>query len=414
MLPLDTFREIMGFNPWWFWGFSTSKVPASACNRPIPEYSWQDSDVAGRAELREALHQAQLRLAEYLNFQVEPTYLSEEVRAPKYFDNGVWRHTSASNAAGLFRGVRLSSGYIQAIGTEKHTLLKEVPVYLYDRDGDGLLDTFELTLTTTLTDPSRFAVYFNAQDRLDQEPISSRWRVQPIKVRFVSGKAVIMGRCWTIVRPILYEGYRQSGLDPNDETNYAAMLEVYDRTTETEGQTVDTSQAVLLWESLPHPSFCCCSSCTGVSYTGGEYDPASVGKAVARCGIRNAQTGHVLLGQAIRDSDGIWRARSEITYREPDRAIVRYLAGYPAESDGQMSRGFRVLVARFAAAELDGRQLNCETANKALARWQFDLARAAGANDEQYQISAGDLDCPFGTKAGHIFAWKQVRNLALP
>jgi len=39
------------------------------------------------------------------------------------------------------------------------------------------------------------------------------------------------------------------------------------------------------------------------------------------------------------------------------------------------------------------------------------LARSAGANDEQYAIGPGDLDNPFGTLRGQVYAWKQVKNL---
>ena len=67
---------------------------------------------------------------------------------------------------------------------------------------------------------------------------------------------------------------------------------------------------------------------------------------------------------------------------------------------------------RLAAAELSTRVCACDTANRELYRWQFDLSRAAGANDEQYQISANDLDNPFGTRAGQVAAWKEVKHLS--
>jgi len=80
-----------------------------------------------------------------------------------------------------------------------------------------------------------------------------------------------------------------------------------------------------------------------------------------------------------------------------------------------MDRKFQVAVARMAAAELARPICACDEANRELYRWQFDLARTGGANDESYgAVSATDLDNPFGTRRGHVYAWrmiKEIRNL---
>src|SRR6185369_16921871 len=94
------------------------------------------------------------------------------------------------------------------------------------------------------------------------------------------------------------------------------------------------------------------------------------------------------------------------------RVTVRYLAGFPLASDGQMQEPYRTMVARLAAAELARPICACDEANRELYRWQFDLARTAGSGDEAYgAVSAEDLNNPFGTRRGHVYAWKQVKNL---
>ena len=52
----------------------------------------------------------------------------------------------------------------------------------------------------------------------------------------------------------------------------------------------------------------------------------------------------------------------------------------------------------------------CDTANREWYRWQQDLART-NKDDELYTVSPQDLNNPFGTRRGHVWAWRQVLNL---
>ncbi len=60
-----------------------------------------------------------------------------------------------------------------------------------------------------------------------------------------------------------------------------------------------------------------------------------------------------------------------------------------------------------AAAELARPICACDSANKELYRWQFDLATAT-SEAEQYQLDLTDLANPIGTRRGHVAAWKQI------
>jgi hypothetical protein len=76
-----------------------------------------------------------------------------------------------------------------------------------------------------------------------------------------------------------------------------------------------------------------------------------------------------------------------------------------------MDRKFQVAVARLAAAELARPICACETANRELYRWQFDLSRSGGAADEAYAfMSPEQLNNPLGMRRGHIYAWQFVQN----
>jgi hypothetical protein len=383
-LPLETWRSIFSAHPFHFWGLASSAVPVTSdCNVVTKEYAWQDAMAAGRSEIRRAIETAETRLREYLGYPVAPTYLSREISWP-----GGYQPT-----------VQLPDGYVQAIGVESLALIEEVAVTYTDADSDGLLDTFIATVTTTETDPERLVVYFVPADRLEQAAVSERWRVAPVSITINGGTATIKGRRWLLVRPILYEGIRAAALDPQTAGNLATHIAVYSR------HTIDP-QATLTWEAGPWPWFCSCT-------TDASGDPAAIATASARVALRDARHGIVAPAEAVYDADSAtWHAAYWGTCRAPDHVTINYLAGLPLVA-GQMDPAWQLIVARLAAAELGKPIEACKVSNRELHVWQTDLARTGGNNDEQFgAISAADLDNPFGTRRGHVYAWKRVKQLA--
>jgi hypothetical protein len=293
------------------------------------------------------------------------------------------------------------------VGIELITAIGDTNVAITDTDADLVNDTFTATIATTETDPARIAVYFTSTDRLDFEGESERWRIQPVAISISGGVATVRGRSYLLIKPVLREGAAvdDSVLDPATASNYVTQVEIATRVTDASGQLSTNAQATLLWESPSWES--CCNSFVSSS------DPAAVGTAVARVGIRDAKLGEVVPVQALYDSTtGLWTGVSPWCTYNPDRVTVRYLAGWPLEN-GSMAKKWQIIVARLAAAELARRICACDNANQELYHWQFDLSRAAGANDEQYSISFSDLDNPIGTRRGQVWAWNQIKNLRL-
>jgi len=123
----------------------------------------------------------------------------------------------------------------------------------------------------------------------------------------------------------------------------------------------------------------------------------------------------VTIGESVYDaaSDSWALARNYGYYcRPPDRVIVRYRAGWPTEK-GRVSIRFREAISALAAAELVRPICACESANRKLYDYQFDLSRSAGVNDEQYATSQDVLTNPFGTRRGHVRAWRAVEDSML-
>lgn len=412
LLPIDSLRDEIGYHPWHFWQLTNRLIPVtSACNGLIREYSWQNTDEIGRHEIRRAIISAETKLREYLRYSVAPRYVTSEIQYPRPADTRM-EYWAPVDTTDRWLSVQLPEGYIQAIGIEQLTLIGTVSVgagslVFSDEDGDGLFETFTATIATTVTDTSQIAIYFSAADRLNNEAVGARWRIEPVYVSISGGIATIVGKRWLLVRPIKYQGVAHSNLDPDTAGNFVTSLEVYQRTTNPNGTTTETSQAVLIWETAPYPWW---ASCCGGGATDSRSDPAATATAIARVGIRDAKLGIVTVGEATYNSEtGIWSKISWDGCRQPDRVIIRYLAGYPLEN-GQMSSVWRSATARMAAAEMQPRITACDVGSHWLWQWTFDLSRAAGANDEQYQIGPGDLENPFGTRRGQVDAWHKVKN----
>ena len=82
-MPLDTFREVLGYNPYHFWGMQNSTIPVTSnCNTVVMERAWQNVDAAGRQDVREAIAEAEGRLLEYLGYRVGPRWVTKEFQYP--------------------------------------------------------------------------------------------------------------------------------------------------------------------------------------------------------------------------------------------------------------------------------------------------------------------------------------------
>lgn len=423
LLPLESFRIILGYHPYHWNGLAnTDQVPLrSDCNSIVTKYDWQNAMAVGRESMIGAIEQAEARLLKELDYSVAPHYATETIPYPAYENPSLWRH-SPIDATGRWLSVTLNERKVIAIGVERLTAIQTAVALTYSaQTGSGLNDTFTLTTasTTTQTDPDKIAVYFSAADRLDSDGVGDTWRILPVKVTInANGTVTITGRSWMLVRPILYEGVGNAdgmfgAIDPATAGNFATTLDVYERTTDPNGLTLADAQGALYWETLPYPSWGGCCGGSGSFTPGGYTDPASYLAAPARVGIRDAELGIVFPGEAVYNAtDGTWASVLWGTCSPPDRVTVRFLAG-EALVNGQMRSDFAKAVARLAMAELPNRIAACDAANRELFRWQFDRARAGGSNDEQYSISPEDLDCPFGTREGQIYAWHFVNEQRL-
>ena len=197
LVSVEQFRQIMQLHPFHSWTLADSVLTpvGTHCNDLIHEYAWQGVDMAGRADIRNALEVAENKLREYLGYSIAPHFVTETQLMPRFHDRRLHR-VGYQDASGRWLDVQLNEKKIITLGIETRTLIGSITtagfglVYT-DDDGDGLLDTFTATIATTVTDPSQLALYFAATDRLDAASVGERWRITPVSVNITGGVAVI-------------------------------------------------------------------------------------------------------------------------------------------------------------------------------------------------------------------------------
>lgn len=396
LLPLDEFRRLMGFNPFHFWQLANDLTPIrAACNPLVMEYAWQHTDAVGRSEIREAIMRAEERIKSLLDYAPAPRAEQDEIAFPQYYDPRQ-SYLSSSDAKGRWLAFNLNSYRVRQIGALTVESIGDAAPVITDADGDGIDDTFTLSIATTVTDVTQVAVYFASSERLDSAGLVERWRIQPVSVSIAGGIATITGRLWTIVKPIKYEGMGTNALDPDTAANFPSALTVARRYIDT------TNQGSFIWESTPGAN---CDLNT---------DPSAIASSTARYVVRNSDVGIIAGEAAAYDADALeWVSTAWPVSYAPERAIVNYIAGEQDTASGQMSERFKLIVARFAAAELARPLCGCEEASAAVSYWQFDLAQSSGAqNGESYQMPFASLDNPFGTRRGHVYAWQELKALS--
>lgn len=414
ILPLETWRELMGFSPFFFWGLSNrdlQNMAAQGCDPVVRQYAWQGGDAAGRAEVLLAIAEAERMLTDELNYSPAPRHTSFTVPWPQ----PVAGRRPFTGTWGLPLSVQLPEGHIQALGVERLTLLGTAAAGYSDQDGDGFIDTFTLSLTVPAgTVADQVAVYVPAGERFDGSAASERWRIRPIRAVVSGTQLTVTGRAWTAVKPRRYEGMPTAApsggggplaLDPATTANYCATLEVYTRTTDPNGEALDDCQAVLEWDTRPAEL---AGWCDPPGYPGNNAgDPAAVARIVGRAGLLDAERGIVTPATAVRNAtSGEWAATWPTGWT-PDRVVVRAYAGLGASLGSEMARA----IAALSAALLDRPICACADMNRRLYHWQFDLT-LAGRQDELYNTGDPDLDNPFGPRRGAVTAWKAVKRLS--
>jgi hypothetical protein len=231
----------------------------------------------------------------------------------------------------MWKSVGLDRKLFCEIGTISRTVIGANQAYVSsDADGDGVNDTFTITIATTETNPDYIGVYFNSATRQD---LDETWRIRPVHVTISGGNAIITGHLAQLVDPAL-----QLTPDPVplkvEDLPYVASVDVYSVKPDT------TNIGTAYWNSRADLCFSGSSA------------------AIASYEIASRQTSYIRPIITSCYSRG----------RAPDRVEVNYLSGYPLRN-GKMQAPYAQMIAYLAVSYLPGLSCGCSRVEQILEYW---------------------------------------------
>lgn len=386
ILPLDAFRRWMGIDPYHFWQMEHVAHPMEGYSHYYPHERWQYTaavpDVMpqrtakrgpGRLDFIKAIADAEDKIAQYppLNTWPGPKYsANEEVRLKKPRQAVLYTLTPF--------GLLTRWWHVQTVGVQTWDPLGAAVALVYDATDDVMCSA----AVTSDVAASEVVVCY----------AGTTIPIRPIEVTISGVTATITLKKWMCGDPNDWE--TADPIDANDTDNLIQTVDVY-------RVWIDTTQQIILgWE--PDLLYCDCtaSDCVICSIVGRT-----------ACAVRkDYRIGYV--GWQVAEYDGGWEALT-VPWphaRFPDLAYISYVHGFTADGDRYMSTKWQRVVSQLAAADLPSYVVDTTSQPDILYDWRIDLAKQEEGS--RWSIGTSDLDNPFGTKRGHIAAWKAVKEAA--
>lgn len=395
-LPLDTWAQLMGVHPLHFNQITIAALQDSPlCDRAWLQHEWQGVDRTGREAVANAIALAESKLEAYLGYSLVPTWEVDEWRPMSRASRPEWVNLSGTDVRGMRTAVVANRGYFIMPGIEAKTLIEADSGITYDNATDQFEDAvpYQETASITVTieegtPPCELAVFYPDKGG------DARWEIRPVSVELTNETTAVITfpRAFAVVEAALEE------LDPDDVegTDDALFLETADVYRHYNDP---RTQAILMWEG--GACGCLTSECSACSF--------SVQTACLHS--RDDPRHSMLVWQPAEwnADDLVFDGRGLGIGRQPDIIRLNYLAGWrdraatcAATMDGDIAR----TVAIFAAALLDRPPCGCAALEERINRWRRDLAFVRGAEElAAYNLAPGDLENPFGTQAGAVYAW---------
>lgn len=387
LLHLEDFRRMIGYQPYHFWQQSNQKMAFGNCNSLVKEYAWLSGESAGRDDLRRSIARAEKKLSDELHYFPAPKDITEEIYI------GCLVHNPIPYL------LPLKYGYVNLVGTPVWNQRGSIQCHNTDANNDTVNDTGTATFVTGDIPYSNLAdlqLAFLTTDIPIQFWFAAykpeNWLLPaPPPVEIAPDTFTFYYPSWASMRPALYEGLQafngydpgisgvdsSSAYDPDLSDNFPVSLNVIEKTY------TALNQVTLIYDNAG----------VETSYT-------------IPCSIADKKNG--LLALSIEQCFGYgWQWTCTCNFAPRSRRIV---VNY---NSGQELENWRLIIGRYALAELQRQISACESANREVKRWQNDLARAGGVVEEQFKLSDADLNCPFGTRAGAIYAWNEVKDQRL-
>jgi len=385
ILPLEYFRRMMGLDPYHFWQMTFTNHPMEGYSQIYPHERWMYGDQTmparsakrgpGRHDIIQAIANAESAIATVSEFDTWP--------GPLYTENEKVI-LQAPKQTTMYRTLPFSLltrwKHIQYVGVQTYTpvLAGAVPVYVVGSDD------VTIAVNTTIVADEIAICYPGTQVQ-----------IRPITVTKIGNAATITVKRWLMGDPALWiDG---ATIDATDVVaNLLATVDVY-------RVWIDHSQQILLaWE--PDISMCGCLAT----------DSCAICQHATRtaCAMnRNYKIGHVSFQASTYDAiTDTWTELSTCypNGRFPDYAYISYQHGFELNGDRYMSRKWSEIVAYLAAANLPDYVYDATSQPDIMYYWREEMATPNEFGGRQ--LAMADIDNPFGSKRGHIQAWRAVRQ----
>lgn len=398
-LPLAQFARFMGMNPAHIWGVQFTEIESMTCSQAVFTYEWQNSDAVSREEISRCIAGAEADIEAYLGYRLMPSWEEEEWRPfPQPYRNElIWR--SPYGAQGRPQPVEVRWKHVLSGGRRGLTLIDANAAITWDSQFGGANYKDRGTVTVTVpagTAACEIALYYPGKSGDEHH------RIRPVTASIIGNTATIMFRRELAVKEELTELIAAGGnyirpVAGSDDGNFLADVDVYRLFNDGE------TQATLLW----YPP----NSCDALGFLLPSADPSRIATQPAVLSIDEPELGFVAPLPAAWDAgtrtfSGALRALP----RQPDAVRLFYYGGLVDQALecplSTMSEDWARTVAILAAARLSRPLCACAKVNAE--RWQRDIAFSGGTG--RFQIGPTDLDSPFGTLAGEIYAYRRVRR----
>lgn len=382
-LSLERWRDLLCcLDPYPFWQWRPANESKGACDALVLQHQW-GRKYLGREEIRKAISRAEQIIATKLGYPVLPTELSEYIHLP----NNIRLYDHSCERVIL----RTERTHLISLGKPTRTLLGTAPV-VYSDQFSGLRDTFNATLagvvSATAVTADEIEVYFAQADRFNLALPLAHWRIDPAHVT-VTGTGPytinVEGRSWLMAVPKLYE--RRSafqapissqpgsyGLNPDHNGNYVTEIAIYRK------QVAPCKEGRAIYE----PTECTCG-------------------AVEDC--PTCDTCEDIQLCIVDGLAGMFRP-----VFKPNACRCRRVIGLCVDyTAGDCTYDWSRIVVALAAAEMSGCCI-CDCSFPCLQEWTDDLAVLNAKNENGKTATVEQLNNPFGTKGGHVYAYGVIAD----
>jgi hypothetical protein len=390
-LSLARWAQLVGIHPLHFAQVTLPETPPSVCGQPWIQHSWQQADRVGREDLAQAIAEAESDIETHLRARLLPTWEVDEWRPTIRPYKPEFVNLNSRDVRGYEQALEANWKHFISGGVQLKTLLEAASAVTYtDLDGDTYFETATTTTPVTFTDVCEIHVYYPGKAGADA------WEIRPINVVIAAGVATITFRRELAVLEALYEDFEPEAVDGTDNANFLTTVDIYRKENDPQ------QQATFLWEPVTTCGCGVVEGCSQCSYA------TQAGCLRARGNPHNSMLSY---------QPGDWDADTETFTavgwaigRQPDIVRLWYYAGLRDERLAcprrQMPNEWERAVAYFAAAKLERPLCECNNIHAWIEKWRRDLAVKG---EEGLSVSKDDLDCPFGTLEGAVYAWRRIK-----